>query len=122
MQINEQNYNITTYQWDYEFPVRFEATRDNGFKQGDELLIEMGAPLGAREPVVIDSDDFEFYFALTKEEADSVYSQPIKNQLSIPYTVKRRFITRRDGQDVEVLDTLFNAFIIFKSTLKWEGD
>lgn len=122
MQINEVNYNITTYQWDYQFPVVFEPVENSGFSIGDKLLIEVGEPLNKKEEYTIQSTDFQYLFKLTKEEADKVFSEPIKNQISIPYTIKHLFMTERNGQQVEVLDTLFNANLIFMSTLKWEDD
>lgn len=114
MQIDEYNFDITTYQYDYGIPIVFEARLEDGFSMGDELIVAFNDKrIKDREGNIIDSDNYSFDFALTKSEADSVFDYGVKNQMPIPYTVKRY----RNGQ---FLETLVNANIIFRGTVKWE--
>lgn len=114
MQIDEYNFDITTYQYDYGIPIVFEARLEDGFSMGDELIVAFNDErIEDREGNIIDSDDYSFDFALTKTEADSVFDYGVKNQMSIPYTVKRY-------QNGQFLETLVNANIIFRGTVKWE--
>lgn len=113
MQINESNFNITTYQNDWGIPVIFEARTEDGFALGDELAIIFNdSRIADRTGILITNDAFTFEFKLAEAEASGLFDGTIRNQLSIPYSVKRA----RDGQ---YLETLVNAYLIVKGTVLW---
>lgn len=107
----DAKFNITAYQWDWGTPVIFNLVPDQGLSIIGEtvaLTFESGI---AEISALIDSDDFDFPFSLTKDEADNLFSNQVVNPQKIPYSMKRY----KDGQ---YLETLFNANLIITRTVK----
>ena len=114
MQIEEYTFNIETYQNDWGVPIIFEAKTSKGFAIGDEIIIVFGTDKIATRSETVNSDNFTFEFKLTEAEANAVYDGSITNRISFPYSIKRY----HDGQ---YLDTIINASIAFRSTVKWQN-
>lgn len=110
MKINENNYEITTTQYDYGVPIMFEAGKDEGFNIGDTIIFTFSSPAISTKYYQVNSDDFSFGLALTKEEADSVF--PNKH---IYYSAKRY-------SEGNFLETLVDSRMTFTPTVKWKGE
>ena len=114
MKIDESTFNIETYQHDWGIPIMFEAKTDDGFSIDDMVVFAFGDTRIADREYIVNTEDFAFSFALTKEEADNIFLKEIYNPIQIPYSIKRY-------HDGEYLETLVNATISFKGTVKWQG-
>ena len=114
MKIDEHTFNIETYQYDWGVPIPFTAKTSKGFAIGDEIKFVFGTDKIATRSYTVNSDEFDFEFKLTEQEADDIYNGEITNKISFPYSIKRY----HDGQ---YLDTLYDANIIFRRTVKWQS-
>ena len=115
MRIDENNFNITVGQWDWGVPIIFNLVPDAGLSIiGETAVLTFDNVIETRTEE-INSDDFDFPFALTKSEADALFPDAVVNPRKIPYSLKRY-------KDDQYLDTLFNANLIVTRTVKWDGE
>lgn len=115
MKINESNFDITVCQYDWGVPIIFNLVPDTGLSIiGETAVLTFGGVIDDRVES-IDSDNFDFPFSLTEEEADSLFTSGVVNPHKIPYSLKRY----KNGQ---YLDTLFDANLIITRTVKWDGE
>ena len=113
MKINEQNLNITVCQRDFGVPIFFEIIPDEGVSiVGETYVLVFDDKISDRTEVA-ESEDFKMRFVISKEEADTMFSDDIVNPYKIPYSLKRY----KNG---EYLDTLVNANLIVTRTVQWK--
>lgn len=116
MKIDDNTFEIAINQWDWGIPVTFEIvpeTQGTSFV-GEELRLTFeNNIISQRQKEVATDEDATISFALTKEEADNIFSGKLRGTLKIPYSLKR-------FKENQYLDTLFDSVLIITRTVKWQ--
>ena len=125
MTINEKTFEITTSQWDYNIPVHFQAhcNDEQGFRIGDKIIFLFNSDKIDNREYVVDNEEYEFNFALTENEANTVFSKRLITRDSISYSIKKKSIIDSEATPQKTsLLTLVDSRIIFLSTIKMEEE
>lgn len=115
MQINDKTMEITTSQYDWGVPVVFEAGTAQGFNINDKIIFTFNNDNIADRVYTVNIAQYTFNLALTKQEADSLFSSKIGAYLPIKYSVKRYVAN-------QFLETIVDSTLKVVGTLKWEGE
>ena len=105
---------FTVYQYDFGVPVVFELIPEEGVSLiGDTVVLCFGTDKIDDKTVPINTDDYNIEFALTKEEADSLFTNDIRFDMPIPYSLKRL-------KGDQYLSTICDGIMTVRRTVKWK--
>lgn len=115
MKFNDRTLEISVSQYDYGVPIIFEAGKEQGFSIGDKIIFIFDSDKIEDKIFEVDAANYYFGLAFNKEEADTLFSNPIKSDKRVKYSAKRY-------KENEFLETLIDSKLIIKETLKWDGE
>lgn len=107
--------NLKTFQGDYGTPVIFKAGADQGFQQGEVVIFTFENDAISDKEYAVIAEDFTLSLALTKPEADALYSGDISGYFRIPFSAKRY------SESGVFLETVLNGFLFVYETVEWGG-